>query len=91
MTLYCVGKYDARTRAMILGVAKFLSIRSSLVEMMEESAVKFLTETIVPKTEYVSMSQNFPSLFYFSFEGSCVLCLCGFHVLPVFSQKLSDE
>lgn len=45
------GKYDARTRAMILGVAKYLSIRSPLVEMMEESAVKYLTETIVPKTE----------------------------------------
>lgn len=36
---------------MILVVAKSLDIRSSLVEMMEESAVKYLTETIVPKTE----------------------------------------
>lgn len=51
------GKYDARTRALILGVSKSLDILSSLVEMMEESAVKFLTEECVtPKTEYVRVS-----------------------------------
>jgi hypothetical protein len=53
---FSLGKYDARTRAMILGVARYLYIRSSLVEMMEESAVKFLTETTVPKTEYISFN-----------------------------------
>lgn len=39
---------------MILQVANILTIRCSLVEMMEESAVKYLTEAIVPKTECVT-------------------------------------
>jgi hypothetical protein len=49
--MFCLGKYDARTRSMILMISKYLDIRPSLVDMMEESAVKFLTEAIVPKTE----------------------------------------
>lgn len=44
---------------MILVVAKSLSIRSTLVEMMEESAVKYLTEEkAVPKTEYMRIGKK---------------------------------
>ena len=52
------GKYDSRTRAMILEMSKSLDIHWSLVEMMEESAVEFLIETKADKSEYACFEKT---------------------------------
>lgn len=52
LILFILGNYDARTRALILRISHFLQIRPlSLIEMMEESAVKFLLEEKPQKAE----------------------------------------